>query len=111
LGGTATFPWLLGSDLPSIRSFSDSDGHHESENLSNRDMTENVNTTGVEHTVIQCFTNSSRKAAPPDFGLPPFLGALSDGGCVKDGVLRTSYFWRYHIYYRINIICIYLYYV
>lgn len=78
-------------------------GHHESEHLSNKDIPEKVNKAGVEHTVIQCFANSSRKATPPDFGLPPFLGApVGWWMCKKNGVLRTSYFWRCHIYYRMN---------
>lgn len=78
-------------DLPSVRSFSDWAPWVW---ISKRDIPEKVNKTDVEHTVIQCFTNlfSSRKATPPDFGLPPFLGApVGWWMCKKRGITNQLF--------------------
>lgn len=108
--GTATLPWLLGSDLPSVRSFSDILGT----------MSLNIYLTKIfqKKSIKQVWNIQSYNALPIHREKPPhltsdfrlFLELLSDGGCVK----KTGYYEPAIFGDIISItewICLYLYYV
>ena len=90
--GTATLPWLLGSDLPSVRSFSDILGT----------MSLNIYLTKIfqKKSIKQVWNIQSYNALPIHREKPPhltsdfrlFLELLSDGGCVKKRGITNQLF-------------------